>query len=491
MEGIEGKIGGLVKEAGKGKRLGDKRAEQFYRHTEGWINVKEHASFSAAIDAIGASDKTLIIPDEQAVSDDKTVPANVTLKFMQGGSLNISAAKTVTINGHIEAGLYQIFEGAGTVVFGVGSVKEVYPQWWGAIGDNTADDTISLQAAATALPDYGTLVASGHCKITSPITFSNKLFVNIKLEGRISPVGCSGIHFDDVRWSKIWLGAIVRTVLNWTQDEYAIKLTAFQDNYLNFTHLSTYQKGIFLNGDGDGIAYNRFSLGRIFKCKYGLYFTSTNGGWVNDNNYFGGNICLDVATKAAESGSWGFYFTNPVSNAFYTNRFYGPSFEHLHNMIRADNVRYLLLDMPYHEDIDDNLLEHVNGNLLQVYWRWGYGNYDATKIKTIGTTDEIFITGGHSGTSRPTITRIGNDLEGSDTWDPGSIANGAKEPKNVTVTGAALGDFATASFSLDVQDLVLNAQVTGTNTVTCILANNTGGAIDLGEGTVYVKVIRK
>ena len=30
MSGIEEKIGGLVKEAGKEKRLGDKRAEQFY-----------------------------------------------------------------------------------------------------------------------------------------------------------------------------------------------------------------------------------------------------------------------------------------------------------------------------------------------------------------------------------------------------------------------------------------------------------------------------
>ena len=82
-------------------------------------------------------------------------------------------------------------------------------------------------------------------------------------------------------------------------------------------------------------------------------------------------------------------------------------------------------------------------------------------------------------------------LEGSDTWDPGSIADGDEEAKEVTVTGAALGDFAVASFSLDVADLVLNAQVTGSNTVTCVLANNTGGAIDLASGTIYVKVIKK
>lgn len=81
--------------------------------------------------------------------------------------------------------------------------------------------------------------------------------------------------------------------------------------------------------------------------------------------------------------------------------------------------------------------------------------------------------------------------DGSATWDPGSIADGGFEAKTVTVTGAALGDFALASFSLDVQDLYLGAEVTAGNTVTCILVNSTGGAVDLSEGTVYVRVIKR
>ncbi len=81
-------------------------------------------------------------------------------------------------------------------------------------------------------------------------------------------------------------------------------------------------------------------------------------------------------------------------------------------------------------------------------------------------------------------------ISGSDTWDPGSIADGDEEAKEVTATGAALGDFVLASFSLDVSDLVLNAQVTAADTVTCILANNTGGAIDLGSGTISVRVFK-
>ena len=77
---------------------------------------------------------------------------------------------------------------------------------------------------------------------------------------------------------------------------------------------------------------------------------------------------------------------------------------------------------------------------------------------------------------------------GSATWNPGSIADGNEEVTEVTVIGASLGDFAFASFSLDVTDLTLSAQVTAVNTVTVQLGNWTGGNLDLGSGTVRVKV---
>jgi hypothetical protein len=82
-------------------------------------------------------------------------------------------------------------------------------------------------------------------------------------------------------------------------------------------------------------------------------------------------------------------------------------------------------------------------------------------------------------------------LPGSATWDAGSIADGDEEAKDVTITGAALGDYVLASLSIDVADLVLTAQVTAADTVTASLANNTGGAIDLASATLYVMVIKK
>lgn len=84
----------------------------------------------------------------------------------------------------------------------------------------------------------------------------------------------------------------------------------------------------------------------------------------------------------------------------------------------------------------------------------------------------------------------GAQLVATQTWNPASIADGDEVAVDVTVTDAELGDFAIASFSLDITDLVLDAQVTAANTVTCVLANNTGAAVDLASGTLRVMVMR-
>lgn len=75
------------------------------------------------------------------------------------------------------------------------------------------------------------------------------------------------------------------------------------------------------------------------------------------------------------------------------------------------------------------------------------------------------------------------------TWDASSIADGDEEAVEVTVPGASLGDFVLSSLSVDVADLALSAAVTAANTVTAVLSNNTGGAVDLGSATLRVRVV--
>lgn len=79
-------------------------------------------------------------------------------------------------------------------------------------------------------------------------------------------------------------------------------------------------------------------------------------------------------------------------------------------------------------------------------------------------------------------------LSGSTTYDPPSLADAAGTTTTVTVTGAALGDFALASFSLSLQGLMQSAEVTATDTVTVSLFNKTGGTLDIASGTLKARV---
>lgn len=118
----------------------------------------------------------------------------------------------------------------------------------------------------------------------------------------------------------------------------------------------------------------------------------------------------------------------------------------------------------------------------------GKTNLDALELSsTLSVTGDITASGGivTNGTGL-SLKVVG---QASETYDAGSIDDGNEEVGELTVTGAALGDYALASFSLDVADLAITAAVTAANTVTYQLLNNTGGAIDLSSGTVKVLVL--
>jgi len=294
--------------------------------TTPYVDVRDYASFSVAIDAIGASEKTLLIPNEQAVSADKTVPANVTIKFLQGGSLNIADTKTVTINGHVEASLYQIFKWAGTgkVSFGSGAVKEVYPEWWGAKGDGVTDDYIAIQAAIVAAGSLGMVYFGGH-------TYAYGTYLNIP--GHVTVQG-SGI------------GA---TVLLYTgADAYAIRVIDHYSNLSSFTiqqavdritdragiyvggmhnvfrdiYTVGFRIGVKMEGDAVGCAYNNYFNLTFAQNFYDYYLTAKNAGFCNANTVFGG-----LATASADVGSIGIYIVHYAAHELNGNYFIGTSIE--------------------------------------------------------------------------------------------------------------------------------------------------------------------
>lgn len=86
---------------------------------------------------------------------------------------------------------------------------------------------------------------------------------------------------------------------------------------------------------------------------------------------------------------------------------------------------------------------------------------------------------------------VGIDLSNTVAYDPPNLADGAGTTTTINVNGAVLGDIAIASFSLDLQGIMMTAYVSSANTVSLRFQNETGGALDLGAGQIVAKVIKQ
>lgn len=116
------------------------------------------AIYSAITDASTGNYSTIYFPaGTYKISSNLTFPSDVTVKFANRAILSVDSGITVTINGVIDAGLYQIFSGSGTIT-GAPKIECVYPEWWGAVGNydtssvspyemltTTHDDTEAIQ----------------------------------------------------------------------------------------------------------------------------------------------------------------------------------------------------------------------------------------------------------------------------------------------------------------------------------------------------------
>jgi hypothetical protein len=98
---------------------------------------------------------------------------------MDAGAFFTSAGVAITFNGKFLDSLTQHFSATcGAVTFGKGAVKEIYPQWWGAAGDNSTESGAAIQSAldaGTATPGSTVRLLGGHYKVTGSITLRRDL----------------------------------------------------------------------------------------------------------------------------------------------------------------------------------------------------------------------------------------------------------------------------------------------------------------------------
>lgn len=177
-----------------------------------WIGDPNYGNtLQDAKTAIGANQLILRVPaGTHNISASLTIPANITLKLERGAILSIDTTKTLTLNGGLEAGLYQIFSctGTGKVLFGTGTVKAVYPEWWATNATPGTTDMLGAINAALTSQSGSSIVMLQHSTygVSGTLTLSSYK----QLQG-------AGLDKTIIKW----IGAASGTVIKFNDSPYA------------------------------------------------------------------------------------------------------------------------------------------------------------------------------------------------------------------------------------------------------------------------------
>lgn len=252
--------------------------------------LSSYASLAAAVAAIGSAQATLLIDTDSTVATNTTVPATLALDFLAGNVLTVNNGITLTINGPLEAPLSQLFNtsSGGTVTFGAGIVPQVYPEWWGVVGNTGSFDTAAVQAAFNAGP---------------PIWFSKPYYVtSVTLSGtkkmlhanRCALIGVSSTPATDsiFRWQAYNSEAHDISVDGNLNTNY---LSAFHWDSVDAAHPAQYNN-IF------GLSVDRSLAAFVFGAQPGD---------------------TPINTAQSESTVWGFSSGNSCQNALYCSQYNG------------------------------------------------------------------------------------------------------------------------------------------------------------------------
>jgi hypothetical protein len=248
-----------------------KKFLMFSRNLFSTVSISSNYSLADAVAwAVANGGGEIVVPvGTHAMSANVTIPASCTLKFVPGAMIDTTGF-TLTVNGTIDAGLYQIFTGSGTIALNQFKNNSIYPEWWGAIGDNSTDDTSAIQTCLnyftnTSMSYYGDLIFTNKYKITDALVIgkiSNKNIRGLSVSTTIT-------QFTDDK-------AIFRLITPGVHDFIIDNLTLTWNTQQTSAHTASI--GIeFNDAAGSALSYYRFKISNmlISKCAYGTKITGT------------------------------------------------------------------------------------------------------------------------------------------------------------------------------------------------------------------------
>ncbi len=149
------------------------------------------------INNISSTGLTVVISEDVNVIADTIIPKEIILKPIPGAILSI-VNSILTINSPFNPGLHQVFSctGTGKVVFGSGSVTEIYPQWWGVVGDGITDNLVGWQKFLSTINGRTAKIPNGIYRLSNGVVGSiykiSNCIINIEPGAQINIDGWTG-----------------------------------------------------------------------------------------------------------------------------------------------------------------------------------------------------------------------------------------------------------------------------------------------------------
>jgi len=234
--------------------------------------IGNYTDLATAISTIGSTVTTLLVDTPQTVSGDITIPSTLTLWLMNPTLITVNTGKTITINGSVIIPNSKVFNcvGTGKVVFSNPSTV-LYPEWWGAVGDGTVDDTIPLASFFTAVKGK-TGVLTGTYKTTATVTIDTSYTV---IKGNGSPGVNSTSSAPCIKYTGtgtgVEIGVYVTPYTTWT---YGIVFENIRVEVAATTTTAVDVWGV-ANSKFDNISIYGNSGGSIGSPRYGLAISGT------------------------------------------------------------------------------------------------------------------------------------------------------------------------------------------------------------------------
>ncbi len=276
-----------------------------WTYSGGWFNASDYGTsqeaLTAVLNVIGSQERMLSISvGTWSITEDTTIPTNVSLAVGRGAIFDIATGKTLTINGEILAGPYQIFSWAGTGAINLRNCQnqDINLKWFGS-PDCTS---ISGDIQQYLLKAYQSLDVVGYG--------DGYKAHNIVLN--------SGLH-------RLATPFVYAPAAGWTTTYHWLPNLVGKEGAVLYMDVGSGEDGITIGGGDNGQRWingswikNLTILGDASGCRHALYLACWNsrGGTENINIQCGSTSSV-VFITSAENSTWDFRY-GPGSNRYTT-----------------------------------------------------------------------------------------------------------------------------------------------------------------------------